>query len=271
MPIIKIRQCKSPNIILKAAKVFIILILPRGDLQGAHIAIVPGDPGRVEGLAKALGTNAKHITSNREYTSYLTNIDGENVLICSTGMGGPSTAICLEELARMGIDTFIRFGTTGAIQKHIQPGDVIINDSAVRLDGTSTHYAPIEFPAVASNRVTNALREAAIETNAHYHIGTSVSSDTFWPGQKRYDSFTGYVPRRLQGTMKEWQTLGALNYEMETSTLFVVSRVFGLDAGAVCAVVINRAQTESIAKKDGYYTAYNQMIEIVKGAVRRLK
>lgn len=255
----------------KADEVLYHVGFAKQDLQGAHIAVLPGDPGRVEGMAEALGINPKHIATHREYTSFLTDMEGEPVLVCSTGMGGPSVGICLEELARLGIDTLIRFGTTGTIQEHVNLGDVIINDSAVRLDGTSTHYAPVEYPAVASFKVTGALQEAAVEVEANYYIGTSASSDTFWPGQERYDSFTGYVPRRFQGSLKEWQALGVLNYEMETSALFVVSRTFGLQAGSVCGVVAKRTQSEAVATDDSYQKAFDQMIAIVKGAVRRLK
>ena len=123
-------------------------------LKGATIAVLPGDPGRVEPLARQLGEEPSFIACHREYTSWLTHIAGQPVLVCSTGMGGPSVAICLEELARMGITQVIRVGTTGTIQERINPGEVIINKASVRLDGTSHHYAPASFPAVASFTVT---------------------------------------------------------------------------------------------------------------------
>lgn len=138
-------------------------------LQGATVAVLPGDPGRVEPLAKALGSDASFIASHREYTSWLTKISDTPVLVCSTGMGGPSVAICLEELARMGIKKLIRFGTTGTIQEKVNLGDIIIDKAAVRLDGTSQHYAPLEFPAVASFEVTTALVLAAKNAGAPYH------------------------------------------------------------------------------------------------------
>lgn len=138
-------------------------------LQGATVAVLPGDPGRVEPLAKALGSDASFIASHREYTSWLTKVSDTPVLVCSTGMGGPSVAICLEELARMGIKKIIRFGTTGTIQEKVNLGDIIIDKAAVRLDGTSQHYAPLEFPAVASFEVTTALVLAAKNADAPYH------------------------------------------------------------------------------------------------------
>ncbi|MDO4179495.1 MAG: uridine phosphorylase [Phascolarctobacterium sp.] len=242
----------------------------KNDLQGATIAILPGDPGRVEPMAKALGTDCTFVGAHREYTSWLTNINGVKVLVCSTGMGGPSVGIGVEELARMGVTHMIRFGTTGTIQEEINLGDCIINNAAVRLDGTSTHFAPLEFPAVASFEITSALVKAAQETKTDFHIGISVSSDTFWPGQERYDSFTGYVPRRFQGSLKEWQALGATNYEMETSTLYVIAQALGIHAGSVCGVIAKRTESESIAPKSAYDKAFADMIKIIQGAVVKL-
>lgn len=239
-------------------------------LEGATIAVLPGDPGRVEPLAHAVGKNAHFIASHREYTSFLTYINDAPVLVCSTGMGGPSVAICLEELARMGIKKVLRFGTTGTIQEQVNLGEIIIDKAAVRLDGTSHHYAPGEFPAVADFEVTMALVEAAKNAGAPYHLGIAVSSDTFWPGQERYDSFTGYVPRKFQGTMREWQQLGALNYEMETSALFVVSQALGLKAGAVCGVVVKRTDSESVAPADVYDRAFAFMVQVTVGAIELL-
>lgn len=240
------------------------------NLQGAVIAVLPGDPGRVEPLAESLGESAEFIASHREYTSWLARVDGASVLVCSTGMGGPSVAICLEELARMGITHVIRVGTTGAMQEKINLGEVIINKASVRLDGTSSHYAPEAFPAVASFAVTGALVQAARNCGAPFHVGVAVSSDTFWPGQERYDSFTGYVPRRFQGSMREWQALGALNYEMETSALFVTCQALGLKAGAICGVVAKRTRSESIAPADVYAMALVHLVKVVRGALRLL-
>lgn len=239
------------------------------DLEGARWALLPGDPGRVQALAESIG-EAKYIACHREYTSWLTHIDGQPVLVCSTGMGGPSVAICLEELARMGITGVIRVGTTGAIQEKVALGDIIINKAAVRMDGTSEHFAPVNFPAVADFDVTMALKQSAQEHNVPYHVGISVSSDTFWPGQERYDSFTGYVRRSLQGTLKEWQALGALNYEMETSALFVAAQALGMKAGAVCGVIAKRTESESIAPPEVYAKAAGNFQITAKAALQLL-
>ena len=185
-------------------------------LKGAEYALLPGDPGRVEALARALGT-AEPVGCHREYTSWLADVEGTSVLVCSTGMGGPSVAIGMEELARLGIKNFIRVGTTGSIQKDVELGDLVINKAAVRLDGTSQHYAPLNFPAVASFELTLALQQAAESLSIPYHTGISVSSDTFWPGQERYDSYTGYVRKSLQGSLQEWQALGCLLYTSDAA------------------------------------------------------
>ncbi len=238
-------------------------------IKGAKYALLPGDPGRVESLAKALGP-AELIGCHREYTSWLAEIAGEAVLVCSTGMGGPSVAIGMEELACLGIKNFIRIGTTGSIQEKVAMGDLVINKAAVRLDGTSGHYAPREFPAVASFELTYALQQAAKKLDIPHHTGISISSDTFWPGQERYDSFTGYVRKALQGSLREWQELGALNYEMETATLFVVAQSFGLKAASVCGVVAKRTESEMVAPPETYKLASERFQAVVKLALQDL-
>ncbi len=242
-------------------------------LQGATLAVLPGDPGRVKPLAEALSdkdTEPEFLAVHREYTSYLATVAGRKVLVCSTGMGGPSVGIGLEEMARLGLKKFIRFGTTGTIQEEVNLGDIIISSAAVRLEGTSHHYAPPQYPAVASYKIVNALEASAKKAKAPYHVGVTISSDTFWPGQERYDSFTGYVRKELQGTLKDWQKLGCLNYEMEAATLFTICSVFGLEAGAVCGVVAKRTESEAVAPSDTYDRAFNFMIKTTRGAIERL-
>ncbi|MCD4633217.1 uridine phosphorylase, partial [Proteus mirabilis] len=177
--------------------------LTKNDLQGATLAIVPGDPKRVEKIAKLMD-NPVHLASLREYTSWRGEIDGKAVIVCSTGIGGPSTSIAVEELAQLGIRTFLRIGTTGAIQEHINVGDILVTTAAVRLDGASLHFAPMEFPAVSDFECMNALYKAAKDNGSTVHVGVTASSDTFYPGQERYDTYTGRVVRRFKGSMKEW-------------------------------------------------------------------
>ena len=213
-------------------------------LKDAVTAILPGDPGRVEKTAKHIDPEAIFLASNREYTSWLSNTNGNSVLICSTGIGGPSLSIAVEELASLGIKNFIRIGTTGAIQPHIKIPSMIITTGAVRLDGASKHYAPIEYPAVADMELSNALISAAKENNIPYYTGITASSDTFYPGQERYDTYSEYVIKDLQGSLEQWQKLNVLNFEMESSTMFTMANAFGLKAACISAVIVNRTPRE---------------------------
>jgi len=215
-------------------------------VEGATYAILPGDPGRVEKTARHIDPEgAKFLAANREYTSWLANLDGKKVLVCSTGIGGPSTSIAIEELASIGFKNFYRIGTTGVIQPGIKLPSIIITTGSVRLDGASTHYAPIEYPAVADYELTSALVEAAKAIDVEYHVGITASSDTFYPGQERYDTFSGYVPRRFQNTLQEWQKLHVLNYEMESATLLTMASCFGLRAGMVASAIVSRIDGET--------------------------
>ena len=223
------------------------IALSRPMIEEAEYVILPGDPGRVEPLAKSFDPDARFIATNREYTSFLANFHNQKVLVCSSGIGGPSISIALEELASIGVKNFLRVGTCGTIQPHIKLGDLVISRASMRLDGASTHYAPIEYPAVASLTLTADVLAAAEELAVPHHIGITACSDTFYPGQERYDNFTQYVLRRFQGSMEEWRRLNVANYEMESSTLFTLANVFGLEAACVCGVVVNRTNSEQFA------------------------
>lgn len=242
--------------------------LTKADLQGATLAIVPGDPERVKKIA-ALMDNPQALASHREFTSWRAELDGKAVIVCSTGIGGPSTSIAVEELAQLGIRTFLRVGTTGAIQPDINVGDVLVTTAAVRLDGASLHFAPMEFPAVADFACTTALVEAAKAAGSTPHIGITASSDTFYPGQERYDTFSGRVVSRFQGSMKEWQQMGVLNYEMESATLLTMCASQGLRAGMVAGVIVNRTQKEIPDAATMKQTESNA-VAIVVDAARRL-
>jgi uridine phosphorylase len=231
----------------------------------AEYVFMPGDPGRCEILAKAFDNNPKYLASHREYTSFLAGYKGHKILVCSTGIGGPSTAICMEELAVIGLKYFIRVGTCGSIQENVNLGDVIINTGAVRLEGTSHQYAPATYPAIASNQIINALYKAAVKVSkVPYHKGLSISTDAFYPGQERYDNYIGYVPRHFQGTVEEWRKLNALNYEMENSVIFVLARVFGLKAGAINGVVAKRTDSEVL---DGNAVDFYNTQNILREAI----
>jgi uridine phosphorylase len=218
-------------------------------IEGAQLALLPGDPGRVNAIAATAPIErAREIACKREYRTALGYIGGTPVLVTSTGIGGPSASIAIDELAQLGVRTFIRVGTTGAIQPHIDVGDVIVTTGSVRLDGASTHYAPIEYPAVAHHEVVAAFLRAARELGIPARPGITCSCDTFYPGQERYDSFTGYVPRRFQGITEEWRRLHVLNYEMESATLLTLTSAMGLRGGCAAGVVVNRTRSEAITK-----------------------
>lgn len=230
-------------------------------LNGATIAILPGDPARVEKIANIMDSPT-YLASHREYTLYLAKLNGHSVVVCSTGIGGPSTSIAVEELAQLGVTTFLRVGTTGAIQPHVNVGDIIVTTGAVRLDGASLHFAPLEFPAVADFDVTCAMKKAALDDGMTVYTGITASSDTFYPGQERYDTVTGRVVRRFQGSLKEWQDMGVLNFEMEAATLFTMCSSSKLRAGCVAVAIVNRTHQE-IPNEEMMAKAEKQVINVV--------
>jgi uridine phosphorylase len=242
--------------------------LTRDQLGGAGVALLPGDPARVSVIAGVLPGEAVEAAANREFRTWVVRGPAGAVAVTSTGIGGPSTAIAVEELAQLGVHTFIRVGTTGAIQARVAVADVVITTGAVRLDGASSHYAPLEYPAVADHHVTHALIEAAQEAGIPYHAGITASSDTFYPGQERYDTFSGYVLRRFQGSAEEWRRLGVLNYEMESATLFVVAATLGLRAGCVAGVLVNRTLAERVDETTARPAERNAITVATRAALR---
>ena len=237
-------------------------------LKGASLAIIPGAPERVQKIAELM-EGATFLAKHREFTSYLAYIDNQAVVICSTGIGGPSVSIAVEEMAQLGITTFLRVGTTGAIQPHVNVGDIIVTQAAVRLDGASLHFAPMEFPAVADFSCTTALVAASQQANIKTHVGITASSDTFYPGQERYDTVSGRVTRQLKGSLQQWQELGVLNYEMESSTLFTMCSALGLRAGCFGGVIVNRTQQE-IPDQKSMQQIENNAIAIAVAAAKKL-
>lgn len=220
--------------------------LSRKKIEHAKYVLLPGDPGRVESIARAFDAKAKHLNTHREYTSYLADFHGEKVLVCSTGMGCPSTGIAVEELAMLGVEYFLRVGSCGGLQDYTNVGDVVISSGAVRLEGTSVHHAPIEYPAVPSIEYTSDVIVGAKFTGVPYHVGITATSDTFWQGQERYDSFTGKLLRMHRGSVDEWRDLNVINLEMEASALFVICSIFGLHAASICGVVVKRTVSEEV-------------------------
>ncbi len=242
--------------------------LRRSDLDGATLAILPGDPGRVAKIADHFDTAAP-LAAQREFTSHLARAADRPVVVCSTGIGGPSTSIAVEELAQLGVRTFLRVGTTGALQPDIDIADVIVSTGSVRLDGASRDFAPIEFPAVADLTCASTLVEAARSLGLPVHTGVTASSDTFYPGQERYDTVSGYVIRSLRGSAEEWAALHVLNFEMESATLFTQCATNGWRAGMVAGVLVNRT-TQEIPDPSVHDRVEANAVATVVEAARRL-
>ena len=207
----------------------------------AKYAILPGDPGRVEVIATYLD-NPTFINSNREFTTYLGTLNGVNVLVTSTGIGGPSTAIAVEELYKAGVRTFIRVGTCGGMQTEVVGGDLVIATAAVRSEGTSKEYMPIEYPAVASYDVVSALVKTARETGRTHHIGVIQSKDSFYGQHSPERMPVGYD---LKNKWSAYLKAGCLASEMECAALFTVSSVLGARSGAVLSVFWNQERVKS--------------------------
>lgn len=204
--------------------------LERGDV-GKYV-LLPGDPGRCEPISR-LFDNPRHVATNREYVTYTGTLDGVPVSVTSTGIGCPSAAIALEELVRCGADTFIRVGTSGHIQKDIHSGELAIISAAIRDEGTSRHYMPIEFPAIADIDVVLALQAAAKKTGAVHRTGITQSKDSFY-GQHEPERMG--VAKDLLERWKAWEIGGALCSEMEASALFVIASMLRVRAGGVMMV-----------------------------------
>lgn len=209
--------------------------------HGARYALLPGDPGRVEKIAQNLD-NPKLLSVKREYTTYIGELYGEKVLVMSTGMGGPSTAIGVEELYRTGVDTFIRVGTCGGMQPDVMGGDLVIPNGSIRMEGTSREYVPIEFPAVPDLTVTNALVQAAKDLGKNYHVGVVQSKDSFY-GQ--HDPERMPVGYELVNKWNAWIKAGCVASEMEGAALFIVSSYLRCRAGAVFHTVWNQERAKA--------------------------
>ena len=218
-----------------------------------NYCILPGDPGRCRAIAQAFD-DPVHVRTNREYETWTGTLLGERVSVVSTGIGGPSAAIAMEELANLGVHTFIRVGTTGAIQEDIRIGDIIINDSNVRLDGTSRLYVRDEYPAAASYEVVLALVQACENLGLRYHVGTGCTCASFYTGQCR-TTYGGYRPSWLDAEFEDLRRAGVLNFEMEGATVTTLSRIFGKRAAMCASVVAQRITGEWDETPQGEYNA----------------
>ena len=210
------------------------IAVKEGDV-GKYV-ILPGDPKRCKKIA-AYFDNAELIADNREYVTYTGYLDGVKVSVTSTGIGGPSASIALEELVKAGADTFIRIGTCGGMDIDVKGGDVVIATSAIRMEGTTKEYAPIEFPAVANLEVINALVDSAKQLGYDYHAGVVQCKDSFY-GQHEPEKMP--VNYELINKWNAWLRLGCLASEMESAALFVVGSYLKVRVGSVFLVVANQ-------------------------------
>ena len=198
--------------------------------------ILPGDPGRCKAIA-ALFDDAQFVSSNREFTIYTGTLLGEKVSVCSTGIGGPSASIAMEELHNIGADTFIRVGTCGGIDLNVQSGDIVVATGAIRFEHTSLEYAPIEYPAVPDLGVTNCLAQATKALGLPLHTGVVQCKDSFY-GQ--HDPAASPVYYELKAKWESWKRLGVKASEMESAALFVVSAALGCRCGSCFHVIWNQ-------------------------------
>lgn len=217
---------------------------------------LPGDPGRCESIASYFD-NPVHVGMNREYNIYTGTLLGEKVSVCSTGIGGPSASIAMEELVALGAKTFIRVGTCGGIAMDVQPGDVVVASGAIRFEHTSLEYAPLEFPAVADFDITLALKRASETLGYRTHVGVVQCKDSFY-GQHSPERSPVYY--ELLHKWESWKRLGVKASEMESAALFVVAAALGVRCGSCFHVVWNQER-----EKAGHFMP---MTEDTTGAIK---
>ncbi|MDE5718996.1 MAG: uridine phosphorylase [Lachnospiraceae bacterium] len=227
--------------------------------------IMPGDPKRCVKIAQYFDDPVL-IADNREYITYTGTLDGVRVSVTSTGIGGPSAAIAMEELVRCGADTFLRIGTCGGMQTEVKSGDVVIATGAIRMEGTSREYAPIEFPAVANLEVTNALAEAAGAMGCPFHAGVVQAKDSFY-GQ--HEPEMKPVCYELMNKWEAWKRLGCLASEMESAALFTVASYLRVRAGA-CFLVVANQEREKLGLENPVVHDTDMAIRVAVEAVRGL-
>ncbi len=236
-----------------------------GEGDVGRYVILPGDPKRCVKIA-AYFDDAKLIADNREFVTYTGYLDGVKVSVTSTGIGGPSASIALEELANVGADTFIRVGTCGGMQTEIESGDLVIANGAIRMEGTSKEYTPLEFPAVPNIQVVNALMASAKEQNYRHHVGIVQCKDAFYGQHSPETKPVGY---ELINKWSAWKSLGCLASEMESATLFVVGSARRVRVGAIFLVVANQ-EREKAGLPNPVVHDTDLAIRTAVGAIRRL-
>lgn len=232
----------------------------------ARTVLLPGDPARAELIAGHFD-EARKVASNREFTTFSGTSGGIPVSVTSTGIGGPSTAITVEELVRCGADTFIRVGTGGALQPEIMPGSFVVATAAIRDEGTSRAYLPVEFPAAANIEIVETLSAAGEYQGKKILRGILHSKDSFY-GQKEPERMP--LADMLLDQYECWTKGGALASEMEAAALFITASVLKVRAGAIILVASNKWMKRHL-KEEESREAMSDMIEYTLSAVRELE
>ena len=239
------------------------LQIRKGDV-GRYV-ILPGDPKRCKKIA-AYFENPVLVADSREFVTYTGTLDGVKVSVTSTGIGGPSASIAMEELIQCGADTFIRVGTCGGMALDVEGGDIVVATGAIRAEGTSKEYAPIEFPAVADLSVTNALVEAAKAEGCQYHTGVVQCKDSFY-GQ--HEPETKPVSYELMNKWEAWKRMGCLASEMESAALFIVASHLRVRAGS-CFLVVANQEREKLGLENPVVHDTEKAIQVAVQAIRNM-
>jgi uridine phosphorylase len=237
--------------------------LSKDMIKNAEYAVLINDIKYVESIANIIDKNAIFLAKNREYYTYLAKLNNRSVIVVSTGLGGPPMGIGIEELATIGIKYFIRLGETGGLQYNMNVGDLVLSKAAVRMDGTSYHYAPEGYPAAASLGMTNTFDEVLSHNKLTYHFGVTVTTDSFWPAQGRTNGYMEYVPSKYNNIVDEWRKNRILSVDMELATLFTMCNVFDLEAVGILDVVNRNFESDEIKESSdlGRVNTWNKFLK----------
>ena len=236
-----------------------------GEADVGRYVILPGDPKRCAKIAKYFD-DAKLVADSREYVTYTGYLEGTKVSVTSTGIGGPSAAIAIEELVKAGADTFLRIGTCGGMQTDVMSGDIVIANGAVRMEGTSKEYAPIEFPAVPDIRLVNALIKGAKQLEQTYHVGVVQCKDSFYGQHSPEAKPAGY---ELLDKWEAWKRMGCLASEMESAALFIAAASLHVRAGT-CLLVLANQEREKAGLENPVVHDTDMAIRVTVEALREL-
>lgn len=226
--------------------------------QISKYAFLPGSPERVERIAAYLD-DAKKVAQNREHTTWEGYIDGTRVLVTSTGMGGPSAIICLEELTKLGADTFIRIGTCASVSPKVERGDIVIPNGAVRMEGTSSHFLPMEYPAVPDYYLVRKIEEAAIEQGYNYNVGVSITKDSFYT---QTEPETRPIGPELVFRWSAYEKGGATSTSMECAPLFIAGGSLGV---RVATVMVSATNCKNYGNDSKVYPTDTEKRAIITG------